>query len=197
MTSFRTALALLAAVSASGALAQTQQPPPKRSDPIGDILAQPAGKTPAVPEEPDTAAPAAQAKPATPAAQASQPPAAATPSVSAYDARVRASFAAAERYQGPLDGGWTLTGDDGADLYVFKLVDKGRGSVEGAWRDLAKAGPSDGSGFVDEAQRSGGQLTLRFAGATATLRQAGEGRWTGQLDKDGAQRAVTLRRTAP
>jgi len=118
----------------------------------------------------------------------------------AYDSRVRSSFASAEAFQGPLDGGWTLAAD-GQDLYAFQLADKGHG-VEGAWRDLHRKGALDGSGLVDAIERDGGRLTLRFAPqpgqvATATLQAGAGGVWSGQLVQGGQGRAVTLRRTAP
>src|SRR4249919_1135326 len=52
----------------------------------------------------------------------------------AYEQRVRSSFAAAEGFQGPLDGGWTLSaGTD--DLFALQIVDK-PDRLEGVWRDL-------------------------------------------------------------
>jgi hypothetical protein len=117
----------------------------------------------------------------------------------AYDARIRASFASAESFQGPLDGGWTLSAGS-QDLYALQLVDR-RDRLEGAWRDMRRKGAPNGSGLVDDMQRTGADLTLRFtpsAGApstVATLHDGGNGLWTGDLSEGGGKRAVVLRRT--
>ena len=113
-----------------------------------------------------------------------------------YDSRIRASFAAAEGFQGPLDGGWTLAADDGRGLYALQLVDK-RDRLEGVWRDLRRKGAIDASGLVDDIQRQGSDLVVRFAAATATLHGAPDGGWSGDLAEGGKRWKVTLRRTAP
>ena len=119
----------------------------------------------------------------------------------AYEARIRSSFASAEGFQGPLDGGWTLSAD-GRDLYALQLVDQ-RDRLEGVWRDVRRKGSLNASGLVDDIQRQGSQLTLRFTPApgaptaVATLHDAGAGRWTGELTEGGARRSVTLRRGGP
>jgi hypothetical protein len=117
----------------------------------------------------------------------------------AYESRIRASFAAAEGFQGPLDGGWTLAvGKD--DVYVLQLVDK-PDRLEGVWRDLRRKGALNASGLVDDIQRQGGQLTLRFAArpgaamSVATLHADPDGRWSGELEEDGHHHAVVLRRS--
>ncbi|HEY0436327.1 MAG TPA: hypothetical protein VGC92_06795 [Phenylobacterium sp.] len=117
----------------------------------------------------------------------------------AYESRVRASFAAAEGYQGPLDGGWTLSvGSD--DLFALQIVDKAD-RLEGVWRDLRRKGSLDASGVVDEMQRQGQDLTLRFVArrdgrpTVATLHAQADGRWTGNLEDAGERKAVVLRRT--
>lgn len=118
----------------------------------------------------------------------------------AYDARIRSSFASAENFQGPLEGGWTLSTADQA-LYALQLVDR-RDRLEGVWRDLRRRGAIDGSGLVDDMQRQGGALILRFtpqpgaATSVATLHESG-GVWTGELAEGGRRRSVTLRRTSP
>lgn len=118
----------------------------------------------------------------------------------AYDARLRSSFASAESFQGPLEGGWTLSSADQA-LYALQLVDR-RDRLEGVWRDLRRRGAIDGSGLVEDMQRQGGQLTLRFRpqpgaeSSVATLHESG-GVWTGELAEGGRRRSVTLRRTSP
>ena len=119
----------------------------------------------------------------------------------AYEARIRSSFASAEGFQGPLDGGWTLSAD-GRDLYALQLVDQ-RDRLEGVWRDVRRKGSLNASGLVDDIQRQGSQLTLRFTPApgaptaVATLHDSGAGRWTGELTEGGARRSVTLRRGGP
>ena len=67
----------------------------------------------------------------------------------AYDSRLRASFASAQSFQGPLEGGWTLTAvfqrePRATDLYALQLVDR-RDRLEGVWRDLKSSGALDGS----------------------------------------------------
>jgi hypothetical protein len=117
----------------------------------------------------------------------------------AYDARIRASFASAQGFQGPLDGGWMLSAD-GQDLYALQLVDR-RDRLEGVWRDVRRKGALNASGLVDDLQRQGGELTLRFAAqpgaaaTVATLHEAGDGQWRGELAEGGARHAVVLRRT--
>jgi len=119
----------------------------------------------------------------------------------AYDNRIRSSFASAESFQGPLDGGWTLSAG-GQDLYALQLVDR-RDRLEGVWRDVRRKGALNSSGLVDDLHREGGSLVLRFTpspGAptsVATLRGGPDGQWSGELSEAGATRKVTLRRTGP
>ena len=119
----------------------------------------------------------------------------------AYDSRLLSSAAAAEQFQGALDGGWTLSADAAVggqgDLYAFQLVDK-RDHIEGAWRDLRRPGDPAASGFVDQLQRTPEGLVIRFTPApgrptTVVLRADLRGELTG----DGRAVPVTLRRTAP
>ena len=125
----------------------------------------------------------------------------APPSVNdlAYDSRLKSSYASAQGFQGPLDGGWTLAARDAGDLYALQLVDRAD-RLEGAWRDLRRKGALGASGLVDDIQRSGQDLTLRFAAGgadavTAVLHGAADGRWSGELTEGGKSRAVVLRRT--
>lgn len=117
-----------------------------------------------------------------------------------YDQRLRSSFASAQGLQGPLDGSWILAADGVGDVYVFELVDRGYGLVEGAWRDLRRKGALTGSGFIDVIERSGSQITLRFAArpdvapTAATLTAGADGRWSGELIDQGQSRPATLRR---
>jgi hypothetical protein len=121
----------------------------------------------------------------------------------AYDTRLKASAASAQGFQGPLDGGWTLAARDAGDLYALQLVDR-PDRLEGAWRDLRRKGALGASGLVDDIQRSGQELTLRFAGdgdaaaaVTAVLHGTDDGRWSGELTEGGKRRAVVLRRQNP
>jgi len=117
-----------------------------------------------------------------------------------YEARMRSSFASAQGLQGPLDGAWTLRAQAGGELYALLLVDKGLGTLEGAWRDPRRRGSTDSSGFLAAVQRNGAQLSVSFyprpgaSAATITLNAGLDGVWTGELAEDGERRAVTLRR---
>ena len=124
-----------------------------------------------------------------------------TPSASGYDARVMQSFEAAERFQGPLDGGWTLSAQEGGPLFEVRFVDH-HGKLEAAWRDLRRPAALNASGVVDEVARDGGRLTFSFSSTTgvtdrASLSAAGGGTWAGELDEGGKKRAVTLAKTSP
>jgi len=123
-----------------------------------------------------------------------------TPEERSYEARLRASFDSAQGLQGPLDGGWMLSMASGADLYALRFVDRGSGALEGAWRDARRPGALDGFGFLDNIERSGGKVTLRFSprpGApptVITLSAAGQDQWSGEMIENGAPRNVTMRR---
>lgn len=117
----------------------------------------------------------------------------------AYEQRIRASFAAAEGFQGPLDGGWTLAaGSD--DLFALQLVDK-PDRLEGVWRDLRRKGALGASGLVDQISRQGGELTLRFQArasgpqTVAVLHATPDGRWSGDIEDAGQRKSVVLRRS--
>lgn len=120
----------------------------------------------------------------------------------AYEARIRASFAAAESFQGRLDGGWTLSeARRGGDAFAFQIVDR-PDRLEAVWRDLHRTGSLDASGVVDAIQRAGSTLTLRFTEASTlavaiTLIEQPDGRWTGQLARGDEVFDVALRRTGP
>ena len=107
----------------------------------------------------------------------------------AYESRLRSSFASAQGFQGALDGSFILSGPDG-DLYALELVDRSRGELEGAWRNLRVPG----SGFLDDFQRTGGEVTLRFGAAVATLTGNPTGGWTGELVEAGRRQSVSLKR---
>jgi hypothetical protein len=135
------------------------------------------------------------------AAGQAQPAAPATPSTENYDARVEQSFAAAESFRGPLDGGWTLTAKREGPLYAIRFSDN-HGQLEAAWRDLRRDGALDASGFVEQVERQGDRLTLSFTPAAgvrgvATLKARPDGAWAGELDENGHKRKVTLQKTSP
>lgn len=117
-----------------------------------------------------------------------------------YEARLRASFESAQGLQGPLDGGWVLSGRGSGEIYALRFVDRGASQLEAAWRDLRRPGAIAGSGFVDSVERSGGGVTLRFTprrGApptVITLSAGANGQWQGDLVEDGAPRGVVMRR---
>ncbi|MCR5878239.1 hypothetical protein [Phenylobacterium sp. J367] len=143
-----TVAVLLTAALAAPAAARAQ-------DPIGALLDRSAPPTQADPEEPDTAAePPAAPEPEPqialpPGPQPYAPPRPqlagpvfvdetgknpdAPPTVRdlAYESRIRASFASAQSFQGPLDGRWTLAAADGTGLYEFELSDKTSAPPEG------------------------------------------------------------------
>lgn len=215
-------LPLLLILAAPGC-AQAQAAPKPPSDPISNILIHGA---PGDEDEPDTqgqprtapeleptllpSGPAPHAAPNAPRPQLNAPveidESGKTPDSPpqvrdlAYDARIRASFASAQSFQGPLDGGWTLS-DRYGDRYVLQIVDR-RDRLEAVWRDLRRAGALNGSGLVDSIQRADGGVTLKFTETqtpdlTLTLREGTDGRWTGKLVRGETSFEVTLRRTNP
>ncbi|MBA4014209.1 MAG: hypothetical protein C0481_20310 [Phenylobacterium sp.] len=117
-----------------------------------------------------------------------------------YETRLRSSFASAQGMQGPMDGAWVLRGRSGETLYSFLLVDKGGGTLEGAWRDPRRRGTPEGSGFLVDIQRTGSQVTASFyprpGGGVATLllNPGPGGEWSGDLLEGRDRTAVTLRR---
>ena len=207
------AATLAALLAAAPAVAQTAlgQPP---ADPIDALLKRPPPKD-VDPEEPDTAASGARVEPDLPAAPVPYTPARRpilttpvrldetgknpdgppTPADVAYDSRIRASMAAAQGFQGPMDGAWTLLAGD-RELYVLQLIDR-NGAVEGAWRDPRRPGALNASGLIDQADRTGDDLTVRFAGGAVAVLHAVDGRWTGELSEGGRKESVRLRRRNP
>ena len=117
-----------------------------------------------------------------------------------YESRLRSSFASAQGMQGPMDGAWVLRARSGETLYSFLLVDKGGGTLEGAWRDPRRRGSPDASGFLVDIQRVGGQVTASFyprpGGGVATLmlNPGSGGEWSGDLLEGRDRTNVTLRR---
>jgi hypothetical protein len=113
----------------------------------------------------------------------------------AYDNRLRSSMASARAFQGPMDGSWTLVAGP-RELYRFQLADR-NGVVEGAWRDPARPGALEASGYVDQVERASDSLTLRFGDQTVLLRIDGTGRLNGELKSAAGAEAVSLRRNLP
>lgn len=115
-----------------------------------------------------------------------------------YEQRLRQSFAAAQGLQGAFDGAWSLRSPTGAVLYTLQIVDQGRGELGGSWRDPARPGAIDASGFLEGVRQVGAQLTLQFSPvegrrAYVTLSGSGAG-WSGQLEQGGDRIPVTLTR---
>jgi hypothetical protein len=196
-------LAVLIWLAATPAFAQPPAPPPPppaTQQTLGDNLFRERE-----PEEGDEDIAAGRVEPPPPQAPAAPPvvtkPEPGTPSSAAYDQRVVESFQAAERFQGPLDGGWTLSAKEGGPLFEVRFVDH-QGKLEAAWRDLRRPAALNASGVVDQVARDGGRLTFRFspmAGVTdvASLVAGAGGTWAGELDEGGHKRTVTLAKTSP
>lgn len=118
------------------------------------------------------------------------------------DARVGGSFNAAESYQGPLDGSWTLVSASGQALLAFQLVDRpgGQSPLEGVWRDLRHPIVPGDIGFIDDLQRGPGMLAMTLnatpgeAAKTITLHTDPTGGWSGTMRENGADAPVKLRR---
>jgi len=118
------------------------------------------------------------------------------------DERVGSSFNAAESYQGPLDGSWTLVSSSGQALLAFELVDKpgGQSPLEGVWRDLRRPATPGDIGFVDALIRGPGALSITLnptagsAAVTISLHTDPTGAWSGTMRENGADAPVKLRR---
>ena len=125
------------------------------------------------------------------------------PQAEAYDLRVKGSILAAQGLQGPLDGGWSIDGPDGATLYRLQLVDKvgGYDGLEGAWRDVRRPGTVGSTGLIDFVDRAYGGFLVRFSPrpgqlATLDLTPRGDGSWSGTLNENGVETLVVARRVA-
>ena len=182
-------------------------------DPLADLITQ---SGPQTTDEEDEApqAPAAPHKPTILPIPAPEPPSGAVldptdprksalPMAEAYDLRVKGSILAAQGLQGPLDGGWSIEGPDGATLYALQIVDKvgGYDGLEGAWRDVRRGGAVGSTGLIDFVDRSSGGFLARFAPragqlATLDLTPRGDGSWSGKLNDNGVETPVTARRVA-
>jgi len=184
-------------------------------DPLADLIAQSGPQTtdeeetapqaPLPPHRPTILPIPAPDPPSVPGTGANPavPQGAYMPTAEAYDLRVKGSILAAQGLQGPLDGNWTITGPDGAALYDLQIVDPvgGYSPLEGAWRDVRRVGAVGSTGLIDFVDRSSGDFLTRFsprAGqlATLALRPAADGGWSGRLNENGVETAVTARRVA-
>jgi hypothetical protein len=110
----------------------------------------------------------------------------------AFDARMAASYAAAERLQGPLDGTWRLKTARGRLLYVIQISDPpGGGGLHAAWRDPAVTGMA-GVGPVETMTRRGAVLLFDIADMFAVLHPDPRGGWRGRMTRAGHARLVRL-----
>jgi hypothetical protein len=155
----------------------------------------------AQPSDPETEAPAASAA-AAPFTIPEGPD---------QQAAIQSAYQAAEALQGPLDGLWRLDDAAGHTLFIFDLSDAGGApaplaalpdapGVEGAWRDPARPGAPDASGFIDSVRSDGRWVQIRFVegvdrrAEVVTLKAVGGARWAGELADSGASRAVVMTR---
>ena len=113
----------------------------------------------------------------------------------AYDDRLRSAMASATAFQGPMEGAWTLNSGS-RELFLLQLADR-NGIVEGAWRDPGRPGALEGSGFIEQVERTATGLTFRIGDQAIAFKVDAEGRWAGELTRAGSIEAVTLRRRAP
>ena len=116
-----------------------------------------------------------------------------SPEDQAYDARLRSAMAAAQALRGPLEGGWIMSAN-GQDLYALELVDR-NGVVEGAWRDLRRAGALDASGFIAPTGWAEGRLILQLGARRVTLQEDQGGGLRGVLQGAADAQEVSLRRS--
>ncbi|HXQ15220.1 MAG TPA: hypothetical protein VN814_11420 [Caulobacteraceae bacterium] len=118
------------------------------------------------------------------------------------DERVSESFNAAQSFQGPLDGSWTLVSATGQALLAFQLVDKpgGQEPVEGVWRDLRHPVVPGDIEFVNGVIRGPGTLSINLnptpqsPAVTISLHVDSTGGWSGVMHENGADAPVKLRR---
>lgn len=115
-----------------------------------------------------------------------------------YELRLRSSSQSAQGLQGPLDGGWTVRGRDGAAIVGLQVVDRGSyGPLEGAWRLMNGSGRV---GLIDSLDRQGTILTVRISRGfgkpvlVLTLAPGSDGSWSGDITDEAGTRPVTMRR---
>jgi len=112
-----------------------------------------------------------------------------------YDERLRSAMASATAFQGPMHGSWALNAGT-RELFLLQLADR-NGVVEGAWRDPRRPGALEGSGFIEQMERTAGGLNFRISDQIIALKVDADGRLAGELTRAGRTEAVTLRRRAP
>lgn len=123
-----------------------------------------------------------------------------TPLDLGYESRIRASVAAAQGLQGPLDGGWTVRSTYGVAVMTLQLVDRGNGygQLEGAWRSLD--GAVSKVGLIDSLDRQPMTLTIRITKSPGkptvvlTLTPAADGGWSGEITDEYGVHPVTMKR---
>ena len=216
-------LTMLALMAAGAALAQEAAPAPDTTsdDPIGDMISTlppdnstdeaAAGEAQATAPESAPEPPPMVVRPYSPPPRPQldrpvmigevgvSPDGPPTPLDLGYEARIRASFAAAQGLQGPMDGGWTVRGADGATLLVLQLVDRGTGDgLEGAWRDPL-AGGLGKVGLIDSLERTPSSLLIRFTRlpgkpVTVLTLVPVAGGWAGEMSDGTGTRPVTVKR---
>ena len=117
-----------------------------------------------------------------------------------YETRIRASVAAAQGLQGPLDGGWIVRSAYGVAVLSLQLVDRGNGygQLEGAWRSLD--GPVSKVGLIDSLDRQPATLTIRITRSSSkptvvlSLTPASDGSWSGEITDEYGVHTVTMKR---
>ena len=180
----------MAAPAAQSAPSQPVQAPPVPSKPGP----QPQSPTSPPPEQPE--------------AQTDEPQTTPAPDVvgegayaqQAWEARLHAAYEDAEARQGPLDGGWRITGAEGDLLFELVLSDPGTSNITGAWRDLRRGGGADGSGIVATVFHTSDGVDVRFtepgqaSETVLQLRPTADGRWGGELTESAGVRSVIMTR---
>jgi hypothetical protein len=114
----------------------------------------------------------------------------------AFEARMKASSAAAQALQGHWDGTWVLSEAHGRPRFVFQITDPADGGpLAGAWREAARGGRT---GWIDAIARRGGGLQLSFTPAgqgeaiVVRVEPRGARSAVGLLDAGGVRRPVRL-----
>lgn len=186
---------------------------PEALDPLADLIAQQNGLDEEQAEAASAPAPRHKATilpipppepPEIPGGGPAIPAGGYVPAEKVYEMRVKGSIAAAQNLQGPLDGGWKIAGPDGGQLYALQMVDKagGYGELEGAWRDVRRAGAVGSTGLIESLRREGSDVVVRFSprggqSSILTLRPAGYERWAGELVENGQAQAVVAEQLRP
>ena len=118
----------------------------------------------------------------------------------AWEQRLHAAYDNAEARQGPLDGRWKISSQDGDELFVLVLSDPETGNLVGAWRDLRRGGGADGSGYLSMIERTADGIYVRFTepgqgvDTVLQLRPTADAGWGGELTEAGVVRSVVMKR---